>query len=230
MTHVRWWRPLLACLGLVLVASLVVLVARASGVSVVPQFGELRRIVESTGAWGPLAFVLLQVLLNVPPFPRTVFTVSAGVLFGAVAGTVLTLLATALAAVAAFALVRLTGGRLVARYATHPRAVWVRRRLDHHGTLAVTSLRLIPMVPFAAMNYLAGLSQVRFRPYLVGTVLGSAPGTIAIVALGDAVTGHLPPALLIVSGSCAVVGLAGVVLAARRPLPEEPDRPAESAA
>lgn len=230
MTHVRWWRPLLVCLGLVLVASLVVLVARASGVSVVPQFGELRRIVESTGAWGPLAFVLLQVLLNVPPFPRTVFTVSAGVLFGAVAGTVLTLLATALAAVAAFALVRLTGGRLVARYATHPRAVWVRRRLDHHGTLAVTSLRLIPMVPFAAMNYLAGLSQVRFRPYLVGTVLGSAPGTIAIVALGDAVTGHLPPALLIVSGGCAVVGLAGVVLAARRPLPEEPDRPAESAA
>nr|WP_255426357.1 VTT domain-containing protein [Pseudonocardia sp. C8] len=207
---------------MVLVASLVALVARAYGVSVVPQFGELRRVVESAGAWAPVVFVLLQVLLNVPPFPRTVFTVSAGVLFGAVAGTVLTLVATAIAAVVAFVLVRITGGRMVARYAVHPRAVWVRRRLDHHGTLAVTSLRLIPMVPFAVMNYLSGLSQVRFWPYLVGTVVGCAPGTIAIVALGDAVTGHLPPSLLMISGACAVLGLAGVVLAARRPLPDEP--------
>ena len=230
MTPVRWWRLLLACLGLVLVASLVVLVARANGISVVPQFGELRRIVESSGVWGPVVFVLLQVLLNVPPLPRTMFTVSAGVLFGALAGTALTLFATAAAAVVAFVLVRLTGGRAIARYAGHPRAVWVRRRLDHHGTLAVTSLRLIPMVPFAAMNYLSGLSQVRFWPYLVGTIVGSAPSTIAIVALGDAVTGHLPPSVLLVSGACALLGLAGVVLAARRPLPDEPGEPDERAA
>lgn len=210
------------CLGLVFAATLLVLVARAHGVSALPQLGDVRRVVESTGAWGPVAFVLLQVLLNVPPLPRTVFTVSAGVLFGAVAGTAIALFATALAAAVAFALVRVTGGRMIARYAEHPRAVWVRRRLDHHGTLAVTSLRLIPMVPFAAMNYLSGLSQVRFRSYLVGTVLGSAPSTIAIVALGDAVTGHVSPSLLAVSATCAVLGLAGVVLAARKPLPDEP--------
>lgn len=223
MTSVRWWRFLLGCLGLVLAAALVVLVARSLGLSAFPRFGELRRAVESAGLWGPVVFVLLQVALNVPPFPRTVFTVSAGVLFGAVGGAALTLFATALSAVVAFALVRATGGRLVARYAGHPRAVWVRRRLDHHGVLAVTSLRLIPMVPFAVLNYLSGLSQVRFWPYLVGTVIGSAPSTIAVVALGDAVTGHVPPALLLVSGICAVLGLGGVLLAARRPLPDEPD-------
>ncbi|MEJ8278631.1 TVP38/TMEM64 family protein [Pseudonocardia spirodelae] len=219
----RWWRVLLGCLGLVLVAALVVLVARSLGLPVVPRFGDLRRTVELAGAWGPVVFVLLQVALNVPPFPRTVFTVSAGLLFGAVGGAALALLATALSAVVAFALVRVTGGRMVARYAEHPRAVWVRRRLDHHGVLAVTSLRLIPMVPFAAMNYLAGLSQVRFWPYLVGTVVGSAPSTIAIVALGDAVTGHVSPALLTVSLVCGVLGLGGVLVAARRPLPDEAD-------
>jgi len=166
--------------------------------------------------------VLLQVLLNVPPFPRTVFTVSAGVLFGAVVGTALAIVATALAAVVAFALVRLTGGGIIGRWAEHPRALWVRQRLDHHGTLAVTSMRLIPMVPFAVMNYLSGLSAVRFWPYLVGTVIGSTPSTVAIVTLGDAVTGHVRPSLLLVSALCGVVGLAGVVLAARRPIPEEP--------
>ncbi len=208
---------------MVLVAAVTVLVARANGVGVVPHLADLRRVVSEAGAWAPAVFVLLQVLLNVPPFPRTVFTVSAGLLFGSLWGTILTLTGTAIAAVLAFYLVRWTGGRLVARYATHRRAVWVRRRLDHHGTLAVTSLRLIPMVPFAALNYLSGLSTVRFVPYLVGTVVGCIPGTVAIVILGDAVTGAVSPALLGVSAACALLGLAGVLLAARRPLPDEPE-------
>ncbi len=207
---------------MVAVAVVTVLVARAHGIPVVPQLADLRRVVTEAGPWAPIVFVVLQVLLNVPPFPRTVFTVSAGLLFGSLWGTVLTLTGTAIAAVVAFYLVRWTGGRLVARYATHRRAVWVRRRLDHHGTLAVTSLRLIPMVPFAALNYLSGLSTVRFGPYLVGTVVGCVPGTVAIVILGDAVTGQVSPALLAVSAACALVGLAGVLIAARRPLPDEP--------
>ncbi len=207
---------------MVVVAVVAMLVARAHGISAVPQLADLRRVVTEAGPWAPIVFVVLQVLLNVPPFPRTVFTVSAGLLFGSLWGTVLTLTGTAIAAVLAFYLVRWTGGRLVARYATHRRAVWVRRRLDHHGTLAVTSLRLIPMVPFAALNYLSGLSTVRFWPYLVGTVVGCVPGTVAIVILGDAVTGQVSPALLAVSAACTLVGLAGVVVAARRPLPDEP--------
>jgi uncharacterized membrane protein YdjX (TVP38/TMEM64 family) len=206
----------------VVVAVATLLVVRAHGVPVVPRLDDLRRVVTEAGPWAPVVFVVLQVLLNVPPFPRTVFTVSAGLLFGSLWGTVLTLTGTAIAAVLAFYLVRWTGGRLVARYATHRRAVWVRRRLDHHGTLAVTSLRLIPMVPFAALNYLSGLSTVRFWPYLAGTVVGSVPGTAAIVILGDAVTGHVSPTLLAVSAACALVGLAGVLVAARRPLPDEP--------
>ncbi|WP_130288950.1 TVP38/TMEM64 family protein [Pseudonocardia sediminis] len=217
----RWWRPALAGLGVVLVAVLAVMFARAHGIGVVPHLDDLRRVVAETGPWAPVVFVALQVLLNVPPFPRTVFTVAAGVLFGSVWGLFLTLLGTSIAAVLAFLLVRYTGARLVRRYAEHPKAVWVRRRLDHHGTLAVTSLRLIPMVPFAALNYLSGLSAVRFMPYLTGTVLGSIPGTVAIVVLGDAVTGEVPPELLTTSIVCAVVGLAGVVVAARRPLPDE---------
>ncbi|MEQ3554219.1 TVP38/TMEM64 family protein [Pseudonocardia nematodicida] len=218
----RWWRLLLVLVGLVFATALVVLVARAYGLSVVPQFGEIRRVVEAAGPWGPVVFVLLQVVLNVPPFPRTVFTVSAGVLFGTTAGIALAVLATALSATVAFALVRLTGGRMIGRWARNPRALWVRERLDHHGILAVTSLRLMPLLPFAVMNYLAGLSSIRFWPYLIGTIIGSSPSTVAIVTLGDAVTGHVPPSLLVVSVICAALGLGGVILAARRPIPETP--------
>jgi uncharacterized membrane protein YdjX (TVP38/TMEM64 family) len=61
------------------------------------------------------------------------------------------------------------------------------------------------------------VARVRLVPYLVGTVLGVLPGTVAIVVLGDAVTsGDVNPALFAVSFAGAALGLAGAAIAARR--------------
>jgi len=173
--------------------------------------------VRAAGIWAPALFVVLQVLVTVPPVPRTIFTVAAGLLFGAATGVVLAVTATAAAAVLAFWLVRLTGGGLVERFADRGPVVWTRRRLDRSGLLAVTSLRLIPAIPFSVLNYAAGLSGVCFGPFLLGTVLGTAPGTVALVILGDAVTGRVSPALLAVSVAGGLLGTIGAAVAARRP-------------
>jgi len=197
----------------VLAAVALVLAGRLGGVNP----GAVQDAVRTAGAWAPALFVTLQVVFTVPPVPRTIFTVAAGLLFGAGTGVVLAVTATAVAAVVAFWLVRLTGGGLVERYADRGPVLWTRRRLDRSGLLAVTSLRLIPAIPFSVLNYAAGLSGVRFTPFLLGTVLGTAPGTIALVILGDAVTGRVSPALLAVSLTGGLVGTVGALVAARRP-------------
>ena len=61
---------------------------------------------QAAGIWAPLLFVLLQAVVTVTPVPRTVFTVAAGVLFGSITGVLLAVVGTALAAAAAFWLVR----------------------------------------------------------------------------------------------------------------------------
>ncbi|WP_345379806.1 TVP38/TMEM64 family protein [Pseudonocardia yuanmonensis] len=214
----RWWRPLLAAVGVLALVAAVLVVVRTYGV---PGLADLRRMTAEAGPWAPLLFLGLQAGLCVAPVPRTVFTLAAGVLFGSVVGLLVTLAATTLAGVLAYALVRATGGALVERYVRGSAVSWVRRRLDHHGTLAVTSMRLVPLVPFAALNYVCGLSRVRFVPYLLGTVIGIIPGTVAIVVLGDAVSGRPSPALVAVSVVCGLIGFAGIVVAARKPIPEE---------
>jgi uncharacterized membrane protein YdjX (TVP38/TMEM64 family) len=197
------------------VAAAVVVVA----VLVLRTFGvaDLQQTVRAAGFWAPALFVLLQAVVNVAPTPRTVFSLAAGVLFGSLAGMALAVVATTLSAALAFWLVRVTGGRLVARHADRPAARWVRARLDRSGLLAVVSLRLIPVLPFFVTNYAAALSGVRFTPYLFGTAIGILPGTAAIVVLGDAVVGDPPPALLAISVLCGIVGTAGALVAARRP-------------
>lgn len=199
----------------VLAAAAVVLAVRAIGVP------DVRGAVESAGPWAPALFVLLAVAFTVLPVPRTVFTVAAGVLFGSVTGLALAVLGTTLAAVVAFWLVRLVGRASVERHAPRRALHWVRDRLDRNGLLAVASLRLIPVVPFAVLNYAAGLSGVRFGSYVLGTVVGILPGTVAVVVLGDAATGGRPhPVLLAVSVVGGLIGLAGALLAARRPAGE----------
>ncbi len=196
----------------VLAAAVVaVVVMRSGGVAGV------RAQVAAAGAWAPLLFVLLQAVVTITPLPRTVFTVAAGVLFGALWGLVLTITGTALAALAAYGLVRWVGEPLVARHSHRAGFAWVRARLDRSGLLAMVSLRLIPMVPFCVLNYAAGVVKVRLLPYIVGTVLGVLPGSVAIVVLGDAVTGgHVHPALFAVSVVGGLLGLVGAAVAARR--------------
>lgn len=179
---------------------------------------DVRATVASAGLWAPLLFVGVHSVVTVSPFPRTIFTVAAGVLFGSAAGVVLTITATVLSAAAAFWLVRAVGGDAVERFAPPAAVAWVRTRLQRRGLLAMISLRLIPALPFSVMNYASALSGVRFLPFLLGTLLGVLPGTVAVVVLGDAALGgDPPPALLAVSVAGAVVGITGALVAARRP-------------
>ncbi|MGH3587565.1 MAG: TVP38/TMEM64 family protein [Pseudonocardia sp.] len=204
-----------ACIGVLAVAVLAVVLLRGG-----TDLLDVRHAVQAAGLWAPLLFVLLQGMVTVTPVPRTVFTVAAGVLFGGVGGVVLAVAGTSLAAAFAYWLVRPRGGRLVGRHADHRIMTWVRARLERSGLLAMVSLRLIPAVPFSAMNYASALSGVRFAPYLLGTVLGVLPGTIGVVVLGDAAVGGNPhPAMLLVSVCSGAVGLTGALIAARRPGP-----------
>lgn len=199
------------------VAVVTVVVLRWHGVAGV------RTQVAAAGAWAPLLFVLLQVVVTITPLPRTVFSVAAGVLFGSLWGLVLTIAGTMVAALAAYGLVRWFGAPFVERHAHRMGFAWVRARLDHSGLLAVLSLRLMPVMPFWVLNYAAGVARVRLTPYLLGTALGVLPGTIAVVVLGDAVTsGQVHPALLAVSVAGAVLGTAGAAIVAQRgPAPEQ---------
>jgi len=61
------------------------------------------------------------------------------------------------------------------------------------------------------------VSSISLRHFLTGTALGIVPGSVAVVLLGDALTGTTSPALLTVSVLGAVVGVAALVLDAQVP-------------
>ena len=46
--------------------------------------------------------------------------------------------------------------------------------------MGVATMRLLPVAPFTIVNLVSGAFQVRFRDYIIGTLLGMAPGIVVI--------------------------------------------------
>ncbi|WP_175583062.1 TVP38/TMEM64 family protein [Nocardia cyriacigeorgica] len=189
-----------------------------------PDPAQIQDWAESVGPLFPLVFFGGYALVAVAPVPRTVLTVSCGVLFGSGLGVTVALSATAVAAALALLLVRALDRDQVASRLTHPAVRAIDDRLERRGWLAVGSLRLIAIAPFSVVNYCCGLSSIRFWPYLIATIIGSLPGTVATVILADALTGGSHPAMVVISGICLAIGVIGLAVDARwKPAPREHD-------
>lgn len=180
-----------------------------------PTALQLRDWATAVGPWFPLAFLAAHVVVTVLPFPRTAFTLAAGLLFGPVLGVAIAVTASTVSALLALLLVRGLGWQL-SKLVSHPALDAVDARLRARGWAAVLSLRLIPVVPFSVLNYAAGASSVRVLPYLLATVAGLLPGTAAVVVLGDALTGNVSPMLAVVSVCTAAIGVAGLAYETRQ--------------
>ena len=201
-------RLALSAVGVAAVVSVVLLVP-------LPTAVQLRDWAASVGPWFPVAFLCTHVVVTVLPFPRTAFTLAAGLLFGPALGVILAVTASALSALIALLMVRALGWQL-SQVVRHPRVNALDDRLRSRGWPAVLSLRLIPVVPFSVLNYAAGASSVAVAPYFFATLFGLLPGTAAVVILGDAMTGNVSPLLVLVSLCTGAFGVAGLVYEARR--------------
>ncbi|ORB51901.1 TVP38/TMEM64 family protein [Mycolicibacterium rhodesiae] len=200
-------RMVVTAVAAVILVAVVVLVP-------LPTAVQLRDWATSLGVWFPLAFFAAHIVVTVFPFPRTAFTLAAGLLFGPALGVGIAVVASALSALLALLLVRALGWQF-SKLVSHPALESVDARLRARGWQAIFSLRMIPAVPFSVLNYAAGASAVRVMPYLWATLAGLIPGTTAVVFLGDALTGNVSPLLILVSVCTAAVGIAGLVYEVR---------------
>ncbi|WP_246222226.1 MULTISPECIES: TVP38/TMEM64 family protein [Gordonia] len=183
-----------------------------------PPIGSVRDWGDGLGPWFPWAFFTVSAVVTIAPIPRSTFTVMSGVFFGPIVGFTGAMIASTVAAVAAFLVVRRVGREKVRPYLRKPIVRTIEYRLEQRGWLAIGSLRLIAACPFSVTNYCAGLSSVRIVPYVVATVIGMAPGTAAVVFLGDALTGQRDPLLLVLTVIFFATGIAGLLLDSMLPV------------
>lgn len=174
------WRGHWRAAALLLVVSTASLVLWSNGAL---DLAQLRDRVDAAGPGAPVLFVLVYAALTLLPVPKNVLSVGAGALFGFGAAVALVWVAAVVGAVLAFAIARAVDPSALG-WATGRHRERVDRALRRHGVLAVVVVRLVPVAPFTAINYISGMSSLRVRDYVLGTGVGIIPGTVVYVAVG----------------------------------------------
>jgi uncharacterized membrane protein YdjX (TVP38/TMEM64 family) len=172
----RFLRPALLVIGLV-----ALVLAGRSLAGLVPAGVEY---VRSLGPLAPIGFVVLYAVATVAFVPGSVLTLAAGAIFGLGWGIVIVMVSAILGESGAFFLARYGIRGLVAkRLGSSPRFAGLDEALRAEGRKIVFLLRLSPLIPFNALNYLLGISRVRFVDFLIASV-GMLPGTALYVYYG----------------------------------------------
>jgi uncharacterized membrane protein YdjX (TVP38/TMEM64 family) len=143
------------------------------------------QLVDDWGPLGYLAYIGVYALLELFAVPAIPLTMTAGVIFGVGAGTAVVSIAATMAATGAFLIARYIARDKIAAWAEkNPKFAAIDQAIGKDGFRVVALLRLSPLLPLAASNYLYGLTSVDLGSYVLASWIGMLPGTLAYVAAG----------------------------------------------
>ncbi len=142
--------------------------------------------VNSFGFWAYFIFVLLVILECVlAPIPPLVLYIAGGVLFGAFFGGILTLFGNIIGAGIDFFIARKYARGLIEKRVDEK----LRKKFDDfsqkYGGFAIFLLRVNPLTTSDLVSYLAGLSKIKAKSFLIWTIAGLIPLIFIQTYLGE---------------------------------------------
>lgn len=145
----------------------------------------IRTTVEQIRAvwYAPIVFMVAYAVGCVVALPASLFVISAGFIWGWLLGGCYAMIGGTIGAVVSYFLGRFIGEGLLDRFGRVGKLV--RAQVDHAGFKSLLILRNIPGIPFAVLNYGAGVAGVRFRDYFFATILGIAPSKFVMTYCAD---------------------------------------------
>jgi uncharacterized membrane protein YdjX (TVP38/TMEM64 family) len=179
---------LFTLLGLFALAALVFMVPalrEAVGNVLSGDAGNLRRELRDLGPAGALVLVALMLVHAVVPFPSELINAAAGFVYGFWIALPLVLAGWLLSALATYAIGRHAARPVLQRFIGEERLEEGARLVERGGRTALLAARLVPIVPYSAVGYVAGAAQVPLWRFAWTTVVGSVPLCAAVVYLGN---------------------------------------------
>lgn len=179
--------------GAIVAAAVLVLVGlwRWTPLSQLADLDTLRPMVETLRANGiaPVAIPVLFVVASLVLFPVTLLVTLTAIVFDPFVAFAYAFVGTVVSAATAYG-IGFKAGRSFLRRLLGKRLNAVNRAISNRGVIAVMILRVAPVAPFTVVNMVCGAARIRFFDYMVGTILGMAPGIAVLTALGTSLT-HL---------------------------------------
>lgn len=152
---------------------------------VVDTLAEVQQHVMRWGAWSAIWYALLYACCNVLLLPGGVLSVGAGFFFGLWWGFLIALVGNVSGAAIAFLISRSIGKHwFKRRLLRNPTLGALEPAIEKEGWKIILLSQLHPLFPTSLLNYLYGLTRIRFRTCMVWVAIGQAPGLFLYSYLG----------------------------------------------
>jgi len=132
-------------------------------------------------AWYALPLVAL-VFIGLAPLPVVLLIAATGIVFGPVLGPIYAMAGALASGSVGFAIGRRLGRHRLAQLGGE-RVARAMCTVQRNGVLAVFFLREIPL-PYLLANIIIGASPVRYRDFVLGTLLGMAGVVVGLAGFG----------------------------------------------
>jgi uncharacterized membrane protein YdjX (TVP38/TMEM64 family) len=145
----------------------------------------LREQLRGTGASGVLLLYALMLLHVVLLFPAEIINLVAGFTYGIPVAMAICVSGWFASAMGTYALGRVAGRPLVAKLAGAERLAAAEALMERGGWTALLLLRLLPIVPFSGVGYVAGATHVPVGRFAWTSAVGAIPLIALAVVLGS---------------------------------------------
>jgi len=145
---------------------------------------EIRDYVLSFEVYAPLIYIILFTIVPLTLFPDSILAIAGGMIFGIVNGAIYTMIGAVCGASLSFYLSRTLGQTLLKSF-LGKHSILSTEKFKSNGFLFILILRLIPLIPFDIISYSAGLSEIKYKDFILATIFGIIPGVLVFTNIGD---------------------------------------------
>jgi len=174
----------------------------------------VRQWAAGLGWWAPAVTGILMIVQAIAaPIPAVLVTAANSFLFGPFWGGLYSILTANIAASVCYGIGRGYGKLVVDSLVSGATVEKYESFFQKHGTLTVLVSRLIPIVPFDPISYIAGMVRMPFGKFFWATMIGQFPAGMAYSYLVQTAD---QPSLFVIYMICFVVALTLVGIAMKR--------------
>src|SRR5256886_333236 len=152
---------------------------------VVDIVADVQQRVMRWGAWSAIWYPVLYACCNVLLLPGGVLSVGAGFFFGLWWGFLIALVGNVSGAAISFFISRSLGRQWLKRKLLRNRTlIALEPAIEKEGWKIILLSQLHPLFPTSLLNYLYGITRIRFRTCMLWVAIGQAPGLFLYSYLG----------------------------------------------
>ena len=150
---------------------------------------EIKTWVLGHGAWAAVIYIATFAVLPIFFFPVPVIVLAGGTIFGLFKGTLYTMIGVLINTPIMYFIGRFLLKDFVHNFVNNHMSEKLRNALQSTNqkvlALVLFIIRLSPIFSYNLVNYISGVTEIKFLPYILTTIAGVLPGVIVFINIGE---------------------------------------------